>query len=1198
MNRYLFLAIAIFFLTGKKTFGQEYPKGPEVQSPQAYELKKHIDFPVSLSNGIASINIPLYEINYSGYKLPLVLKYHGSGVNSRLYDTYGLNWSLHGIGFISRSVNGAEDEFNSFEKNFWSSGYYDILTYLSGGRGGGDMEYDEFSVSLPNSDSFSFYIEKETDGTYLFHTRPVRNDVKIQMQINVNNNIDSFTITDKMGVRYFFADTERCQTSSSQTSFYRNGWKITSILLPDSKKEINFEYFNGWDITRSTSSSRKISDKGFCLVDVEGNNSCNASHFLDDVVLTEDGAPEIIDLVLQYSTTDYFVKNIKKITFGNDSINFNYKPLDEQYEREHNIESITIENINKKIKFHGDRINDKYFRLDAISTVAMTDESEIMDYKFSYNPISINKYPKVDCFGNVKGFGSAEEENPININNHSALTYTVPSLMIKLEGYSKNYETSISSITDAPQRVQIGGGDGNIPSGDSGLLNRIDYATGGYMTYEYEQNQYKRTVDHEYYRSGDVVNGGAVRVKKIAKYDSGGELLLTRNYKYGVDECGYGIAPVEVTPVNFQRTYEHYPSRYECFRVGDLSHCESCGAEHFHSYTISMRVREYSIGNFMQKLDGKPPVIYEQVTEYYGDETDNVGKNIYHYKHSFEEEDGSGMHVGALTLNGLGDMVRTESASSSYGQLLVKEVFGYENQEYKLKEKTVNEWEWDSGNVLHQMKDHYIYKLHVQNECDWANYYGLECTSFITMLDKADIKRTTTTSYLDGDSLIKIVDYKYDNYGFIYRIDETTSDNTLITTENTYPYSYVEEPYSSMVNANIIAPIIEIQKSKDGKLLETTSVGYRNWGMNGIYKPDTVKQMIGTAHEKVIVTYEFDPDNGNLQSITSVDQVDNSYYWAYDQQYPVVKAVNAEYDNASNIDLKGAVESATKSHNSISYSTLDEFLTALGKFEQVDGSLDQNKIASWKIFMDDVKAVLPDAMFSFYTYAPLIGMTSQTDPNGITTYYEYDDFGRLKCTKDSNGDILQMYDYNYKELPSESEDPSTLSLSSTSLIFDSSGTAQTVNITSNTSWSASGSPGFVQVSPSSGNGDGVLSISCDPNSGDSRAGTVTVTGGSSPQTISISQAGAAAPYLNVSTTDMVLEGMDSFSISSNIEWSLSVSVNGSDWVTASPTSGSGDKNIVLSFIQSPSSMPSGSYSATVIVVGGGITKTVSLSYQK
>ena len=64
---------------------------------------------------------------------------------------------------------------------------------------------------------------------------------------------------------------------------------------------------------------------------------------------------------------------------------------------------------------------------------------------------------------------------------------------------------------------------------------------------------------------------------------------------------------------------------------------------------------------------------------------------------------------------------------------------------------------------------------------------------------------------------------------------------------------------------------------------------------------------------------------------------------------------------------------------------------------------------------NNLRDELPDAMITSYTYKPLVGMTSETDPAGKTTYYEYDEFGRLVTIKDQDGKVIKHIDYHYAE---------------------------------------------------------------------------------------------------------------------------------------------------------------------------------------
>lgn len=65
--------------------------------------------------------------------------------------------------------------------------------------------------------------------------------------------------------------------------------------------------------------------------------------------------------------------------------------------------------------------------------------------------------------------------------------------------------------------------------------------------------------------------------------------------------------------------------------------------------------------------------------------------------------------------------------------------------------------------------------------------------------------------------------------------------------------------------------------------------------------------------------------------------------------------------------------------------------------------------------LQDIRNRVVDGTITTFTWYPTRGLASKTDPMGITTYYEYDGYGRLLTIRDNNKHITDSFEYNKKQ---------------------------------------------------------------------------------------------------------------------------------------------------------------------------------------
>ncbi|AUP78955.1 RHS repeat domain-containing protein [Flavivirga eckloniae] len=276
-----------------------------------------------------------------------------------------------------------------------------------------------------------------------------------------------------------------------------------------------------------------------------------------------------------------------------------------------------------------------------------------------------------------------------------------------------------------------------------------------------------------------------------------------------------------------------------------------------------------------------------------------------------------------------------------------------------------------------------------------------------------DLHSTKETNYFDGGiELVNATKYFYD-YDTHYQLDKSeafTSDDKTIITETHYPEdvvhindlgyddldTYEKVAIDTLKNQHQLATPLQLETTiKDGTTVLSKTVqrtNFYNKPNTNLVLPKDQQTLKGSYHETTNplqdrVEFIKHDERGHVLEVKKSDGTTVAYLWGYNEEYPVAKIENA-------------------THTSVTATLTTGELDAIKA-----GTYNQNMMIAT---LNKIRSGLPDAMVSTYTYAPLIGVTSTTDPKGYTVYYNYDSFNRLKEVKDSDKKLVTDYLHHYK----------------------------------------------------------------------------------------------------------------------------------------------------------------------------------------
>lgn len=541
-----------------------------------------------------------------------------------------------------------------------------------------------------------------------------------------------------------------------------------------------------------------------------------------------------------------------------------------------------------------------------------------------------------------------------------------------------------------------------VTFGINGLVKGQTYkfqviVQGGITNY-YEYVEFERREPNPPGTVKEVVSGeierfvGGLRLKKMQDFSSSGALARTKQFDYtmedGVTSSGsLGVRPQYSYLIKYGAILDQPP---------------------YSGLTPILETDQYIVRNSSSILElpliNGSPVVYKRVTETTTDGNLFIGKTVKHFT-SYEDYPIQYQHTPPF--------VPLDFAKDNYGKLLKEQVYDSNNE---LVKETVNDYRllqdiYTSNSARKEnfrsivispvIFSHPSATSQDPNNPPVGNDVWISTArpviyhkmlSFYPRFPSISKLAKSTTKFFSNEvlGLTTVTNYLYnETYNKVTSINSMASDGQTSKIDFKYTFDYPSETVSSgMLQKNMFDIKLEERSTKGGSQTLRKEWKYGLWE-NSYFRLNKEAILYGTSSSENKIQF-LGYDTGLPKEVKVNSGPSIVYLWGYGGQYPIAKIENATY---------GEVVSALGSNATT-------ILNSLNSLTVSDATITTH--------MKTLRDKLGFARVTNYTYAPLSGMTSMTDARGITEYYHYDGFQRLKEVLDFEKNVLTDYKYHYR----------------------------------------------------------------------------------------------------------------------------------------------------------------------------------------